>query len=120
MVEVATEVGRPPTLPSVSEIPSLTSRLAILAPRSSSPTRVANVTECPRRARPTATLAGLPPTCSWVERSACRTTSISDSPTTRMWPVMSSCEKVGDGQAGVLGFGDGQRWLYRWQEWAVV
>src|ERR1035437_2420477 len=74
-------------LPSVSATPSWSRRVAILVPRSSSPILVANVTSWPRRARPTATLAGLPPTCSRVEPSGRSTMSISDSPMTsvRMW-----------------------------------
>src|ERR1035437_5266465 len=85
-------------LPSVSATPSWSRRVAILVPRWSSPILVANVTSWPKRARPTATLAGLPPTCSWAEPSGRETISISDSPITSVRVWGSSGSVVGGGQ----------------------
>src|SRR5690606_34964569 len=52
------------------------------APRGSSPTAVISCTGARNRASPSATLAGLPPTCSTGSRPTAWTTSMSASPMT--------------------------------------
>src|SRR5665811_2099040 len=107
-VEVATDVRRLPTLPSVNLTPSSARRLAILVPRLSSPIMVANVTSWPRRVRPTATLAGLPPTCSWAEPSGLCTTSINDSPITSVrLPFCNRTLVIGESLIDVVHSPDG-------------
>src|SRR3954452_21613216 len=72
----------------------------IIMPSASRPTRVLSVTGSPRRARPRATLAGLPPGCAVsVRPPRCPTRSTSASPTTTnialtSLPGSKSCRPV--------------------------
>ena len=78
----AVEVDSRSKLDIVTSTPSSVSRSRMRSPRASLPRCVASTAVCPSRARPTATLSGLPPTCSVTSPSSAWTTSMSASPMT--------------------------------------